>query len=77
MNYKIRPLFLGSKEGDKSDSLYLYPQGEKYTACYCCYLVEGEGAKYLVDAGLPEPSCIQDKPFAKLKDAVSLREALL
>ena len=77
MKYKIRPLFLGSKVSDKSDSLYLYPYGEKFTTCYCCYLVENDDEKFLVDVGMPSQEYIKGRPFTVLGDAVTLDEVLL
>lgn len=77
MHYRIKPLFLGSKVSDKSESLYLFPYGEKTSTCYCCYLVEGPEGKFMVDAGMPSQAYIQGKPFTHLEDAVPLDEALL
>lgn len=76
MCYKIKPLFLGSKTGDKSDSMYLYPSGEEIRCCYCCYLVEGNGIKFMVDVGMPSQEYIKGKPFTVLGDAVALEDAL-
>lgn len=76
MSYRIRPLFLGSKVSDKSESLYLYPRGEEVRCCYCCFLVEGEGHKFLVDVGMPSQEYIAGKPFTVLEDAVRFEDAL-
>lgn len=78
MGYQIIPVFLGSVQCDKADSMYLYPRGEMFCTVYACFVIQGYGRTILVDSGLPSQEDIRKngKPYRLMEDAPDILEAL-
>ena len=79
MNYTITPIFLGSVDLDKGDSLKGTPHGVPLKVVYSCFVLRDEkGEPILVDSGLMSQKDIREQqlPYRAMDDAPDLLDAL-
>lgn len=73
MNYKIYPVFLGSRELDISGILYRYPIGTKMEMYVGAFVLEDEKGEYiLVDSGSPSIREIKENGygFSQVRESI-------